>query len=207
MAIRSAERSSKERCAAALARQCIPNQYSKRTRSALLNRPHTANQRATEEDSRVRSSRTVDDSHHGYDHRSLENLSTNIPRDLRGMNFRRLSLVVCRMRCVQDIVDILIGWYIEALPTDRILEYTAEALHKFRPFWIEQIEGTTLTLLDHFIEDADSYALVEGDFPAIMIAYCLCFQQFDSQGVSNEDNTVSFTDKIAALYRYVPRWE
>ncbi|CAF4636652.1 unnamed protein product [Rotaria sp. Silwood2] len=33
-----------------------------------------------------------------------------------------------------DIVDILIGWYIEPLPTDRILEYTAQALHKFRPF-------------------------------------------------------------------------
>jgi len=46
------------------------------------------------------------------------------------------------------------------LPTDRILEYTAQALQKFRPFWIEQIEGTTLTLLDHFIEDADSYAQV-----------------------------------------------
>ncbi|CAF4668423.1 unnamed protein product, partial [Rotaria sp. Silwood2] len=58
-----------------------------------------------------------------------------------------------------DIVDILIGWYIEPLPTDRILEYTAQALHKFRPFWIEQIEAT-LTLLDHFIEDADNYAQV-----------------------------------------------
>ncbi|CAF1651107.1 unnamed protein product [Rotaria magnacalcarata] len=57
-----------------------------------------------------------------------------------------------------DIVDILIGWYIESLPTDRILEYTPQALHKFRPFWVEQIEATTLTLLDSFIEDADNYA-------------------------------------------------
>ncbi|CAF4597011.1 unnamed protein product [Rotaria sp. Silwood2] len=33
-----------------------------------------------------------------------------------------------------DIVDIVIGWYIEPLPTDRILEYTSQALHKFRSF-------------------------------------------------------------------------
>ncbi|CAF0977060.1 unnamed protein product [Rotaria sordida] len=82
-----------------------------------------------------------------------------------------------------DIVDILIGWYIEPLPTDRILEYTAQALHKFRPFWIEQIDST-LTLLDHFIEDADNYA-----------------QQFDNQEQNNDDNISSLTDKIAALYR------
>ncbi|UJR15815.1 hypothetical protein I4U23_002744 [Adineta vaga] len=84
-----------------------------------------------------------------------------------------------------DIVDILIGWYIEPLPTDRILEYTGQALQKFRPFWIEQIEGTTLTLLHHFIEDADNYA-----------------QQFKNQEDDDRDeNMVSFTDKIAALYR------
>ena len=59
-----------------------------------------------------------------------------------------------------DIVDILVGWYIEPLPTDRILDYTAKALHKFRPFWVEQIESTTLTLLDHFIEDAHNYVQV-----------------------------------------------
>lgn len=57
-------------------------------------------------------------------------------------------------------MDILIGWYIEPLPTDRILEHTAQALQKFRPFWIAQMEVTTLTLLEHFIEDADSYAQV-----------------------------------------------
>jgi hypothetical protein len=60
-------------------------------------------------------------------------------------------------------VDILIAWYIEPLPTDRILEYTAQALHKFRPFWIEQIEITTLNFLEHFIEDADNYAQVKSD--------------------------------------------
>ncbi|CAF3645050.1 unnamed protein product [Rotaria socialis] len=85
-----------------------------------------------------------------------------------------------------DIVDILIGWYIEPLPTDRILEYTAQALQKFRPFWVDQIERTTLTLLDHFIEDADNYA-----------------QQFELQEQNNDGDgeIASFTDKIAALYR------
>ncbi|CAF4467759.1 unnamed protein product, partial [Adineta steineri] len=83
-----------------------------------------------------------------------------------------------------DIVDILIGWYIEPLPTDLILEYTGQALQKFRPFWIEQIEGTTLTLLDHFIEDADSYA-----------------QQFENEEENKREAMASFTDKIAALYR------
>jgi hypothetical protein len=76
------------------------------------------------------------------------------------MFFNRKSILYRLILFLKDIVDILIGWYIEPLPTDRILEYTAQALQKFRPFWIEQIEGTTLTLLDHFIEDADSYAQV-----------------------------------------------
>ncbi|CAM4845297.1 unnamed protein product [Rotaria magnacalcarata] len=83
-----------------------------------------------------------------------------------------------------DIVDILIGWYIEPLPTDRILEYISQALHKFRPFWVEQIEATTLTLLDNFIEDADNYA-----------------QQFELHGNDDDDDIGAFTDKIAALYR------
>ena len=61
-------------------------------------------------------------------------------------------------------MDILIGWYIEPFPTDRILEYTAQALHKFRPFWLEQLDLTTLTLLSHFIEDADNYAQVTNEF-------------------------------------------
>ncbi|CAF5191610.1 unnamed protein product, partial [Rotaria magnacalcarata] len=61
-----------------------------------------------------------------------------------------------------------------------------QALQKFRPFWVDQIESTTLTLLDHFIEDADNYA-----------------QQFELQEQNNDgdDEIASFTDKIAALYR------
>ena len=81
--------------------------------------------------------------------------------------FRKIARCVTLFICFlfvfiqkKDIVDILIGWYIEPLPTDLILDYTAQALYKFRPFWIEQIETTTLTLLDHFIEDADNYAQV-----------------------------------------------
>lgn len=73
----------------------------------------------------------------------------------RGQNEFLFSIVYSK-----DIVDILIGWYIEPLPTDRILEHTAQALQKLRPFWIAQMEVTTLTLLEHFIEDADSYAQV-----------------------------------------------
>ena len=57
-------------------------------------------------------------------------------------------------------MDILQGWHIEPLSTDRILKYTDQALYKFCPFWIEQIQLTTLTLLDDFIEDKDNYAQV-----------------------------------------------
>lgn len=108
------------------------------------------------------------------------------------------------MLLIKDIVDILIGWYIEPLPTDRILEYTAQALHRFRPFWIEQLEATTLTLLEHFIEDADSYAQVNEQNEsqtARLTGRAVLFQQFESQAAINEENIVSFTDKIAALYR------
>lgn len=83
-----------------------------------------------------------------------------------------------------DIVDILIGWYIEPLPTDRILDFTGEALKKFRPFWLEQLETTTLTLLDQFIEDADNYA-----------------QQVEQKPNEFDDENLSLIDKIAALYR------
>jgi hypothetical protein len=102
---------------------------------------------------------------------------------------------------LKDIVDILIGWYIEPLPTDRILEYTAQALQKFRPFWIEQIERTTLTLLDHFIEDADSYAQVNKFSISKIEILFYFFQQFENQEVDIDDKDLSFTDKIAALYR------
>jgi len=102
--------------------------------------------------------------------------------------------------CLKDIVDILIGWYIEPLPTDRILEYTSQALHKFRPFWIEQID-ITITLLEHFIEDADNYAQVNFFFVSIKIDNSLFLQQFEQQQKDNDENIVSYTDKIAALYR------
>lgn len=70
------------------------------------------------------------------------------------------------------------------MPTDRILDYTAQALQKFRPFWLEQLENNTLTLLEHFIEDANDYA-----------------QQYEQEDDEEEENRSSFTDKIAALYR------
>lgn len=97
-------------------------------------------------------------------------------------------------------MDILIGWYIEPLTTDRVLDFTAEALQKFRPFWLEQLEGTTLTLLDHFIEDADNYAQVtkENFFITVLTIF---FQQFDREKRDRNDQSISFTDKIAALYR------
>ncbi|CAF1174376.1 unnamed protein product [Didymodactylos carnosus] len=85
-----------------------------------------------------------------------------------------------------DIVDILIGWYIEPYPTDRILDFTSKALNKFRLFWLEQIESTTLPLLNNFIDDADSYAQ-------------LCSTSTLTR--YNEENFATLTDKIAALYR------
>ncbi|CAF1949773.1 unnamed protein product, partial [Rotaria magnacalcarata] len=81
----------------------------------------------------------------------------------------------------QDIVDILIGRYIEPLPTDRFLEYTSQALHKFRPFWVEKIEATILTLLDNFIEDSDNDA-----------------QQFELPS-DDDDDISAFTDKTKLL--------
>ncbi len=102
--------------------------------------------------------------------------------------------------CLKDIVDILIGWYIEPLPTDRILEYTSQALHKFRPFWIEQIE-ILITLLEHLIEDADNYTQVNFCFLSIEIDNSLFFSNSNNKKKDNDENIISYTDKVAALYR------
>ena len=66
--------------------------------------------------------------------------------------------ISCFSFASKNIVDIGIGWNSEPLPTDRILECTARVLDKCHLFRIYQIELTTLTVLDHFIQDAVNYA-------------------------------------------------
>jgi hypothetical protein len=57
----------------------------------------------------------------------------------------------------QDIADVIIGWCIDASQERNIQKCFEEALAKFQPFWIANLEFT-LNLLSQFLEDADAYA-------------------------------------------------
>ncbi|GIY22261.1 hypothetical protein CDAR_374792 [Caerostris darwini] len=56
-----------------------------------------------------------------------------------------------------DIVDILIGWHIDATQQQSVIEFTSNTLIGLRKFWISDI-NFTITLLGQFLEDMDSYA-------------------------------------------------
>ncbi|CAF3145943.1 unnamed protein product, partial [Rotaria sp. Silwood2] len=68
--------------------------------------------------------------------------------------------------------------------TDTIIDISRIYPQIFQDIFVvfEQIEATTLTLLDNFIEDADNYA-----------------QQFELHG-DDDDDIGAFTDKITAVY-------
>lgn len=57
----------------------------------------------------------------------------------------------------QDIADVIIGWCIDTSEERNIQKCFEEALVKFQPFWIANLEFT-LNLLSQFLEDADAYA-------------------------------------------------
>lgn len=60
---------------------------------------------------------------------------------------------------MQDTVDILIGWHIDATQQPSVTEFTSSALIGFQQFWISDINFTS-TLLGQFLEDMESYAEV-----------------------------------------------
>lgn len=125
------------------------------------------------------------------------------------MKFEKENQLIFLFFISQDIVDILQGWYIEPLPTDRILEYTAQELQTFRPFQIEQSQLTTLTLLDYFIEDADNYAQGnENGYEQKEKKFACFFYSYRNLNIikqNDEEDIVSFTDKFVALYREIFR--
>ncbi|CAF4479547.1 unnamed protein product, partial [Rotaria sp. Silwood2] len=74
----------------------------------------------------------------------------------------------------------------KAIRDKRSFDLRIQRIQEFQAYLensdIEQIEATTLTLLDNFIEDADNYA-----------------QQFELHG-DDDDDIGAFTDKITAVY-------
>lgn len=61
---------------------------------------------------------------------------------------------------MQDIVDILIGWYIDPEQDADFLDQIDKALVKLQTFWLNDM-NFTLTLLSQFLEDAERYVTVK----------------------------------------------
>lgn len=59
----------------------------------------------------------------------------------------------------KDIVDILIGWYIDPEQDAEFLDQIDKALVKLQNFWLNDM-NFTLTLLSQFLEDAERYVTV-----------------------------------------------
>ena len=60
---------------------------------------------------------------------------------------------------LQDTVDILVGWHIDATQRDSLIEFTSSALIAFHEFWIADLSFST-TLLGQFLEDMEAYVEV-----------------------------------------------
>lgn len=57
----------------------------------------------------------------------------------------------------KDIVDILMGWYIDPEQTEKFLDEVDRGLSKLQPFWLQDM-NFTFTLMSQFLEDAEKDA-------------------------------------------------
>ena len=61
--------------------------------------------------------------------------------------------------CVQNIVDILVGWHIDIQQDPILIEYIASALISLHEFWIKDMMFS-VDLLKQFLEDMEAYSNV-----------------------------------------------
>lgn len=61
--------------------------------------------------------------------------------------------------CLQDTVDILVGWFVDPAQPVKVVRSATRALQILRPFWKEDLSFSK-TLLSQFLEDLDAYAAV-----------------------------------------------
>ena len=61
--------------------------------------------------------------------------------------------------CVQDTVDILVGWFVDPAQPVKVIRAATRALQVLRPFWKEDLVFSK-TLLSQFLEDLDAYTAV-----------------------------------------------
>uniref|UniRef100_A0A915JAL8 Uncharacterized protein n=1 Tax=Romanomermis culicivorax TaxID=13658 RepID=A0A915JAL8_ROMCU len=54
----------------------------------------------------------------------------------------------------KDIVDILMGWYVDPDQSDKLLDQLDRTLHKLQNFWLGDL-SFTFTLMSQFLEDAE----------------------------------------------------
>ena len=60
---------------------------------------------------------------------------------------------------LQDMVDILVGWHIDATQPEHVVNMTSQSLIRLHDYWIEDL-SFSLTLLGQFLEDIEAYSEV-----------------------------------------------
>lgn len=67
----------------------------------------------------------------------------------------------------KDVVDILIAWHIDSTQPEEVIQFTSNSLVELRSFWLKRLDFT-ITLLEQFLEDIESYVNV---IPPILPPY------------------------------------
>lgn len=79
-----------------------------------------------------------------------------------------LLVIVCPL---QDIVDIVVGWYVDTEQDEATLAKCGDSLSKLQTFWLRDMEFT-LSMMMHFLEDAETYIEVKTEFSDNEIYIC-----------------------------------
>ena len=59
----------------------------------------------------------------------------------------------------QDVVDIVVGWYVETDPNTELSDKCEETVESLHALWLENID-VCMKFLPHFLEDAEGYVKV-----------------------------------------------
>lgn len=74
---------------------------------------------------------------------------------------------------IQDIVDILVGWYIDFIQKDSLIEFIFNVLIEFYRYWVNDILFFII-LLGQFLEDMEVYVEVIYFIFVVDFLFCVC---------------------------------
>ncbi len=93
--------------------------------------------------------------------------------------------------CLQDTVDILVGWHIDIEQSQSVIRIMSSCLHSLAPYWISDL-GFTVSLLGQLLEDMERYA---NDYRQI----CADYATLEDEGTSEKEHHSLKMDSLRCL--------